>query len=144
MAKRKNKQARRKRTQRDATENAMIEAVAAMTEVLTCPVLIAADHAEFCANLAWDAEARARIAELAMDLHADLGGELVGELEEALADFIETMERHQRELAVLAERFALLEDHDVEHEHLDPQSIPITEVAECMFGPPTEAVEERP
>lgn len=137
MAKRKQKQRQRKI---DPQEKAMIDAVTSMANVLVCPVLVASDHAENCADLAERAECDVRIAPLSAELHAG-SGELEIKLRAALEDFIVMRERQELELSRLCARFAELDDHDVEHSHVEIGDEHLRRVAFAMFGMPTGAEE---
>lgn len=117
----------------------MAQGIAAMIEVLSCPVMVAEDHADRTRQMAVDVETFCDLASVAQGLYT--GGErtsLVAELGELLAAFSATLQRHRNELLALAERFERLVDHERPHPHLDPEEIPIELVASAMFGRPDE------
>ena len=144
MAKRKKAKQRRQPQQRmSAAEREMIESIRGMAEVLSCPVTTAADLTEYCSDLAHDHTARANLAEIARGLHARPGA-VEQELGAILGDFIEVMREHAEQLSELAERFAALEDHDVDHGHVIPDDLPVHDIAVAMFGPPVDEEQAEP
>lgn len=120
----------------DPEEEIMAQGIAAMIEVLTCPVTVAEDHAERTRQMAVDVETFEDLAQVARGLYSGEGDSLVAELGELLAAFSATMQRHRDELLVLADRFQRLVDHERPHPHLDPEEIPVEAVAFAMFGLP--------
>lgn len=113
----------------------MMEALASMAQVLMCPVEFASELGEYCEDLAVESETRGNVGRFARELYAR-PGELEAEVSAVLEDFAATMERHARELAVLAGRFERLEDHDISHAHIELDESSLAGLAEAMFGPP--------
>lgn len=71
MAKRKSKpKPKQKPKPVDPAQQGMTDAVLDQADILTCPVELAADLAETCADLAKHAETEAMIAHIATELHA--------------------------------------------------------------------------
>lgn len=146
MAKRsKLKKARRMHDQMEPQQRAMLETVASMAQVLSCPVSTAVEHSEYSDNQAADSKSRASVARLAVKLHAN-PGKVETDLVAVLDDFATVMDRHHQELSAIAARFAQLKNHDEKHAHLEADAIPLGELAALMFGPsPDEApVEQLP
>ncbi len=131
MAKRKQKQRQRKM---GPQEKAMRDAITATANMLTCPVMVASDHAEDCADFADRMERDVRIARLALEIHAG-SNELEIKLRAVLEDFIAVKQRHELDLRRLCKRFTELQDHDVEHAHVEMTDDLLRQLMRAMFPP---------
>lgn len=133
MAREKSKKPRRPRARaprRDPADAVFEEIAVEMLEVISCPVMVADDQARRVAELGLDAEQTRDLAMLAARLHPD------APVAPVLAELAQTVDRHARELAALADRLFALTNHDVPHAHNEPSEDDIKELLVTMFGDP--------
>lgn len=100
-----------------------------MVEVISCPVLVAEDQAERCAEMLMEAQQGRDLAILALDHHAKTP------LAPVLEELVTALDRQARELATLTDRLVALSDHEVAHAHVDGDAIDLMRLARAMFGP---------
>ena len=124
--KRKAQTAQRKR---DPEEGLFEEAMLEMVEVISCPVLVAEEQAERCAEMLMEAQQGRDLAILALDYHENTP------LAQVLEELVTALDRHARELATLGARLVALRDHDVAHSHVNGNAIDLKRLARAMFGP---------
>jgi hypothetical protein len=110
----------------------MEDAALEMLEILSCPVLVAEDHAERAAEASFEAEEDRDLAQIAARLHPDSAVAAV------LAEVAELRDRHARELAALVDRLHPLTDHEAPHDHVEPDDDAMRDMMVAMFGAPHE------
>lgn len=113
-----------------------ISIIGAMVETLGCPVSIAEDHVTRLRLIAHDVERFRDVALFARKLYETDRGPFMAQLSPLLADFGAMMGRFASEMGTFAARFEALNDHEIEHRHLEPEEIPLEELVTAMFGPP--------
>ena len=118
---------------RDPEQLFMAEAAAEMMDIISCPMLVAEDHADRLADIAMDAELGHDLALLSARLHPH------SQVAPVLADIAQVLDRHRRELDALLDRLMPLVDHDEPHDHIVPDDDAVKEMLFALFGDPRDA-----
>ena len=119
----------------DPETEAMLVSLNEIVETLCCPVRAAEELELRCALLAQDLRRDLDMARVFRDRYHGVPTPIA--VAPVIDELVAMLTRQAAEVAALAGRFGGLKDHDIAHDHLDPETLDRRQVAIALFGPTT-------